>query len=162
MDRGEGVRKKTKEKKLVMELRDLSKGNYVLDRGGKLLLIDWFECGDKICMESILEVNGIQHKVHPYTELIQFAKPIELSDEWYVRLGFEKDRNGHWWKGWVTGYLEFIEGGMGYYYPQVGQSPEMSFQKEQIVTLCRIKYVHELQNLWYWITREELKLKENV
>jgi hypothetical protein len=144
-----------------MELKDLRKGNFVLDRGDNIIRIDWFEFRDKLCMDNTINVEGVVHRLHPFTEDIQYAKPIKLSDEWFERLGFQKDRNGNWWKGWVTGYLEFIAGGDGYYYPQVGQSPEMSFQKEQIVALCRIKYVHELQNLWYWIAREELVYTEN-
>ena len=144
-----------------MELKDLRKGNYVLDRSGNLIRIDWFEYGDKLCMDNTIDVKGVEHRLHPFTEYIQYAKPIKLSDEWFERLGFQKDRNGNWWKGWVTGYLEFIAGGGGCYYPQVGQSPEISFQKEQIVAICRIKYVHELQNLWYWIAREELVYTEN-
>jgi len=82
--------------------------------------------------------------------------PVILTEEWLTKFGFENIDYGHsrylinpdktirliWNNGWL--------------YPQIEQAPEMSSESTQVVSLDRIKYVHELQNLYYALTHEEL------
>lgn len=82
---------------------------------------------------------------------------IPLSDDWLIDFGFQKY---HAWEyRWMTGGLQLIETN-GFWYPAVFSHPEMSHEDDQCVSLNRIQYVHELQNLFFAITGEELELKE--
>ena len=44
------------------------------------------------------------------------------------------------------------------WYPSILQRAEMSFEEDQIIFLNRIEYVHELQNLFFAITKQELNI----
>lgn len=82
---------------------------------------------------------------------IDVIKPIEITEEWLVKLGFEKalyeknfplyyDRNN-------TGHFDAIS-----------VSVYDNFSRVKIVdkTVRTVKYVHELQNLYFAITQTEL------
>jgi hypothetical protein len=47
----------------------------------------------------------------------------------------------------------------GFYYPLYAQDPEMSHEDEQRVFMNRIESLHELQNLFFAITGQELELR---
>lgn len=66
-------------------------------------------------------------------------EPIELTDEWLIKLGYETD-GIEWWNGIIM--LGIYKDGLSYcpteeLHCRVGQE---------------IKYVHQLQNLYYSIT----------
>ena len=65
---------------------------------------------------------------------------IVLSDEWMIRLGFTKSSNFYYAKDF---YAFDLEHGVLYYGGSVNESS--------------IKCVHELQNLYYALTKIELK-----
>jgi hypothetical protein len=71
---------------------------------------------------------------------------------------FKKDDIGHYWRDFVTHYLELIPGKDGFY-PLCCELPEMGSEKEQKVAMNRVRYINELQNLVFAITGHELKLK---
>ena len=98
-----------------------------------------------------------QNRVIDYYNLE--IEAITLTEEWLVMLGFVKDGNGNHWINLQTHYLEFIYS-IGYFYPVYAQIPEMSHEDEQRVSLNRIQSVHQLQNLYFALTGEELKLKD--
>lgn len=81
-----------------------------------------------------------------YTEHDRFS-PIPLTYEWLLRFGFEKSR---------LGYFTIFCGSnvMSIYCFE-------DFSRVQIVTqtVSTIKHVHQLQNLYFALTGEELTLK---
>lgn len=79
----------------------------------------------------------------------------ELTKEYLIGVGFTKDNNNNYWKDLQTHYLELMPLN-GYWYPVYAQLPEMSHETEQRVTINRIKFVHELQNLFFVLTGNEL------
>ena len=81
--------------------------------------------------------------------------PIPLTRELLIKNGFTEDNSVHLWLNLQTHYLELITA-MDGYYPVYVQVPEMSSENEQRVSLTRINYVHQLQNLIYALTGEEL------
>jgi hypothetical protein len=134
-----------------MKANELRIGNLVKDSGGKILKIDWFE-RDKVCqrMTLMIEVNHplMTNEVRPLTERFEFIEPIPLTEEWLVKFGFKFTKNGSdiWYKEYC--FIEFdklikcyIEEGRG------------------IICLEHIKYVHQLQNLYFALTGEELTIK---
>ncbi len=91
---------------------------------------------------------GLQREYHSYNQLSQFVEPIPLTEEWLFEFGFEKKENN--WKqlcicnDWTYIYWERLAG------------VELSVNKYSVM-LTHIKYVHQLQNLYFALTGEELK-----
>ena len=80
--------------------------------------------------------------------LLSDLKPIPLTEEWLLKFGFELDYESHW-----SSTQEFL------LLEQLGDS---------YIKLCdghfhdsiEMKFVHQLQNLYFALTGEELKIKE--
>ena len=70
-----------------------------------------------------------------------YPKPIPLTEEWLVEFGFEKALNGWWSDNEIWSYND------GKFY--LGANTYLS----------NVKYVHQLQNLYFALTNEELTLK---
>jgi hypothetical protein len=94
------------------------------------------------------ELNENFNKVH---------KGIPITETFFTTNNFVYDGNntGIWWKNLQTHYLEMISGVDGWY-PVFIQMPELSSESEQRVGLRRIEYIHELENLFFVLTGEEL------
>jgi hypothetical protein len=79
------------------------------------------------------------------------AKPILLTEEWLLKFGFEKDeKNEYWfWKNCVSvsvlGYIELL-----------------SFNRQSFKTNIQLKYIHQLQNLYFALTGKELVVSNIV
>jgi hypothetical protein len=116
---------------------------------------------------NLVEVNG---KIEKITGVIQYGlyfncgycpnindwiKPIELTDEWFGRFGFEKDDSipfGDF--EYVIQYVIQCKSCM------IGISPEFEFYNG--IYSQYIKFVHQLQNLYFALTGQELKLNEEL
>lgn len=128
-----------------MNARELRIGNFIQDRAGKNLQIDWFE-RDVVCMN--MNVSGIN--VHPLTEDIKYIKPIPLTEEWLFRFGLVKQlENGRAkkmkiWKCPIYKTSNGLNYGFTIY----------AFAKK-----LNILYVHQLQNLYFALTNNELQPK---
>ena len=79
------------------------------------------------------------------------VKPIPLTEEWILKFGFEKDeKNEYWfWKKCVSvsvlGYIELL-----------------SFNRQSFKTNIQLKYIHQLQNLYFALIGEELVVSDAV
>lgn len=134
----------------MINLKELRLGNwvYILDIG-------------KCAQIKSIDSEGVTHHVmwgHVYADMIE---PIPLTEEILLKCGFIKDNNGNYWIDLQTHYLELMSSNV-YWYPVYAQTPEMSHQDEQRVSINRIQYVHELQNLFFAITGTELELKKDM
>lgn len=72
---------------------------------------------------------------------IEHFKPIPLTEEWLFKFGFEKALNGWWDKTETWCWKDDI------------------FYLGALSWLAECKYVHQLQNLYFALTGEELKTK---
>jgi hypothetical protein len=94
-----------------------------------------------------------KNQEHLYTHQNNELKPIPLTEEWLLKFGFGEELKDEW-KILVNGCWSFF---ICYYENQynhwVGCGAEYCHGKE-------IKYVHQLQNLYFALTNEELKIKE--
>lgn len=75
--------------------------------------------------------------------LIEIPKPIPLTEEWLLKFGFEYKSYGYGekeWKQW--NYKGFNLNGFEY------------------SSYLKIDYLHQLQNLYFALTNEELTIKE--
>ena len=75
-------------------------------------------------------------------------KPIPLTEEWLLKFGFEQDHSNQSWhhRVFVLNSFEIQE-----------LSMEVDKYSYEITT---IKYVHQLQNLYFALTGEELTIKD--
>ena len=71
-------------------------------------------------------------------------KPIPLTEEWLLKFGFLKCDNGSF-------YISFW--GRDYYYN------DCTLTMRGVNIQSKIEYVHQLQNLYFALTNEELTLK---
>jgi len=86
-----------------------------------------------------------------YFYLIEEIKPIELTEEWLLKMGFEKRAD---WQ-FVNSKL-VIE-----FWLIVNKKIDVRFRinENESIPIREIKYVHQLQNLYYALTGEELTIK---
>jgi hypothetical protein len=75
------------------------------------------------------------------------VQPIPLTEEWLVKFGFVKNNSG------------FYEQKRFTYHPEYGWKILSQWIKGW-VNVAEIKYVHQLQNLYFALTGEELKQEQ--
>ena len=78
---------------------------------------------------------------------IDVAKTIPLTEEWLKRFGFEKYNLNNFTLSW---------GGVLFYYRISDRSFRKGYQVMEKICFTEVKYVHQLQNLYFAITGEEL------
>lgn len=84
--------------------------------------------------------------------------PILLSEEWLKKFGFEKGGNYfskqiNSWDSTIYIILEDLD--YVIYFEEENMDERHA---NNYVSLCAIKYVHELQNLWFALTKNELNI----
>lgn len=126
----------------MIQLNELRYGNKMFFLGELVT----FESIGKIRKDGIFWIKTIEHGELQHKSF--HFKPIPLTDEWLLKFGFEKIENN--WK--VLDYVCF----------------KLSWERlaglvlvfdNESIFLPQIKYVHQLQNLYFALTGEELTLK---
>lgn len=136
-----------------MQINELRVGNKV-GSGNEIITVN------EIIESGINPKWGI-HDDNPYDEIsFDLIYGIPLTEEWLLKFGFEKDNSYDYRKGFICWQKEptdygtalikkcnwFIEcGGDDQYYH---------------VPVYYLQYVHQLQNLYFSLTGEELQLKQ--
>lgn len=135
-----------------MNANELRIGNWIADRGGKNWQIDYWESKNKVsAKEPIFNTQGFEFSAHPFTEYVDFLKPIQLTEKWLLDFGFKDgvtlDNDKYkididYYDGWIFNYREKDKFGHAdvFLYPS------------------SIYYVHQLQNLFFSLTNEELTI----
>ena len=113
-----------------------------------------------------IEYNQPTKKVYTTVQESTFSvnveklfKPIPLTEEWLVRFGYRKNSHGHYDMGF--GLMRVIKHNKNLH---VYSNGFRTWSNEDILGgfswgKTRIGYVHQLQNLYFALTGEELKLK---
>lgn len=88
--------------------------------------------------------------------------PIQLTDEWFEKFGFYRDGE-YWCKGindykYCFKYRDWAENWA--FYQEFTDSPDDRDDGVKYPISFDIKYVHQLQNLWFALLFEELTIKE--
>ena len=126
----------------MIQKQELRHNNFVKDRGGKTLQIDYFEL-DKVCQKVELQYGQIGH---PLTEYFDYLEPIKITDEilsktkpnlleWFCEGSYmlvKDEEFGHCFKVRNASHTKEIE--FGYF-----------------------RFVHQLQNLYFCLTGKELE-----
>lgn len=103
----------------------------------------------------VIESNNTMSK-HP----ISWFEPIPLTEDWLLKMGFDRKKN------YVTEYFQYgkmekyrihcyKDGAMQLALPISDENGVVTFAPP----LVEFNYVHQLQNLYFALTGEELKIK---
>jgi len=105
------------------------------------------------------EPKGHTHKIERLDESsTRIRHGIKLTEEWLIKFGFMKDYNGIYWTDLEVEYLELIPSfSKKHWLPRYVQI--VGFESESEVRLNKIKFVHQLQNLFFALTGTELEMK---
>lgn len=126
-----------------MNAREFRIGNYVgqdINSWSKIVAI--------LPNKIIADFKGLGGMMETHLPAEQML-PIPLTEEWLVKFGFKKVIDDARYNEWLVGKLciEFDEKGC---YFTGGECVYYS---------CNIKYIHQLQNLYFALTGEELTIK---
>ena len=131
-----------------MKPQDLRIGNYVYYEHtthivsgihGNKVYSWWVKNGEPVIE---YERGGVEE--NPYMNLISQHESIPLTEEWLIKLGFEKNITTDLYPTFSYDILNVNDGIV--YVLNYG-------------FVNHIKYVHQVQNLYFTLTGEELKLK---
>lgn len=105
--------------------------------------------------------EGEEFKVTPYTLVIFEREPemfnaVRLTDEHLKQFGADMSGDPTFILNTIDGTLFLVKNKNGQYYPNIFVSAEMSSFDAQCIGLNMIESVHELQNLYYALTGQEL------
>ena len=127
-----------------MKSNELRIGNLVMYSNGNILF--------KVIGISEFGID-IENKVEKtYIEYDEF-EPILLTKEWLLNLGFKKDVDGSFMKNDISIFLD--KRFKTNLFLQENQDNFKWFSYE-----CKIQYVHQLQNLYFALTSDELIFKQ--
>lgn len=118
-----------------MEAKNFRIGNWIYDKTFK----------KEIQFKSFYGLCNIENNIDNY-------KPIPLTEEWLLKFGFEKQM------AWTYRIHMFGDKWLVVYLGQKG----WSINNKNYPDFMKLDYVHQLQNLFFAITGEELKLTETV
>jgi len=123
----------------------------------------WVKDGKPVIEYEAKDSSGTHVEV-PYIDVVSQHEPIPLTEEWLEKLGLIKrnqteelpeelqqpdiDEDGDIWYTWVKGVFNL----------EIQSNGEIWF--ELYSHYKHIKWVHELQNLYFALTEEELTLQE--
>ena len=141
-----------------MKSQDLRIGNYlyyehtthiVSGVHGNKVYSWWVKDGEPVIEYEAKDISGTQVE-NPYIDVISQYEPIPLTEEWLIKLGFEKltDSNDGF-KNTTYTYTKGIS--FIVYFDGVRLSTNFWMGNEK-------HYVHQLQNLFYVLSGEELTL----
>ncbi len=119
--------------------------------------------------EEVLKIGIIDFGEFEHSNLLEELEPIPLSEIWLKNLGFDVERvyEGHTKKvvsltcyimGWYVTWEKFIIGK-----PLEYSMWTDSLKKKPELGTCihsHLKYVHELQNIYFALTKKELIIKK--
>ena len=128
-----------------MNARELRIGNYLEDSKGR------------ICRVSELNETKITAPAMSGSTTSIPNKPIPLTEEWLLRFGFKKNENDEPQIDTNEGSALSISMRHTPYKYTAWHVVKQEF-KYWIISEC--KFVHQLQNLYFALTGEELKLKQ--
>ena len=112
---------------------------------------------------KVFEIAGTSPE-YPFLNTIEFGvgvvewhtiKSIPLTDEWFIKFGATKDKDYNVHNTLSInddyGYILFVHTEKGY-------DVFIHINDHSVLLYNEIQYVHQLQNLYYAITGEELKI----
>lgn len=106
---------------------------------------------------KIIEVIGLEKNRVVFSGMFLHewqAKPIQLNEEWLIKLGFEKQKGIYrsFYQSNDNNYLSICFDEDRYYFMDVNEDPSFS----------GFNHVHQLQNLYFALTQTELSYENET
>jgi len=132
-----------------MEAKELRIGNYVIVDNPKHhpSLKKEVSVITSVSEESVGIQCDVELHYYDIGQRLVFIKPIPLTEEWLIKFGFVYDEN--------TGFFRSVV--FGRIYIDNGRHTFCFCNKNGILKV--VEYVHQLQNLYFALTGEELEIK---
>jgi hypothetical protein len=134
-----------------MKSTELRLGNLIDDSGIPSIINNFDEWGI-----SVYDANGdLTSEIYRQCGLF---KPIPLTEEWLIKFGFES-----WGKdeyGYVNYVLHNVIDGTSNFVIGLSDDNPIPMIDNNLCCWSEFKYVHTLQNLYFALTGEELKIKD--
>ena len=92
-----------------------------------------------------------------YKDRMEDCKPIPLTEEWLLKFGFESKQNGLY-KPFKGGCIR-LNVGIASLFIGSDYSLNTAMDYDYVELPNEIEYVHQLQNLYFALTGEELEIK---
>jgi len=89
-----------------------------------------------------------------YSQFISFIEPIQLTEEWLLRFGFKLEKDVDYFY-----VIKTKQKGITLEVEPNGRTILFDNKNIKFIDILPIKYVHQLQNLYFAITGEELEVK---
>ena len=140
----------------MIDPKELRIGNIVKDRGGKAIRVDFLEHiqdGYNTKFGQLVFLEGTE--VHPMTEYSDYANPIPLTHEILLKTGFQYDETDEQYTICSIDF-EASEEDVDRHFSLWSENKE---DFECYFADIPIKSVHQLQNLYFALTGEELEIK---
>lgn len=100
----------------------------------------------------LTRVKGVNEKeILVNTLFVESIDPIPLAEHWLLKLGFEKTKANEYFIDKPTV--------LGIRFNQIGKTRAIVFRTQSVEVSPICEYVHQLQNLYFALTGEELILK---
>jgi len=143
---------------ITIKENELRIGNWIIDRGGKEWQIDHWETMNKVSAKpQTMMCDGFLMETHPYTEYVDYLYPIPLTEEWLIKFGFIKV--GSEWKLFPCFEVQIIVFNEDNYNGVMFYTRTIHTNYTPIYCGNYINYVHQLQNLYFALTNQELEIK---
>lgn len=112
-----------------------------------------FVIAEDVCQIRGEKISFISGSIIKYKHIA----PIELNEDWLLKFGFEKKQIREELKNKLGDYAFSLSGVSFFTLIQDSDGFMLSKFETYIIT---VKYVHQLQNLFFALTGEELTIKE--
>lgn len=138
----------------MIDPRELRIGNILQsidkDGDGSVIIVKEFSLGgvNPFVSQAGYEYEYVYEKTDYYDWY--WVVPIELSPEWMVKLGFEKNLGGHYMDIKDLGFMNYDNGIL-----EIGIMAKYPIAAVE----SKIRYVHQLQNLYFALTGEEITIQ---
>jgi hypothetical protein len=113
-------------------------------------LIRWKSTND---IEAVVDIKSSGKYQTINNIRITDAEPIPLTEEWLLKMGFEKDYQDDYMMVWR---------GVTFYFRISDKSLRRDFGIKTKISIINIEYVNQLQNLFYLLTGKELTINEKI
>jgi hypothetical protein len=147
-----------------MKSQELKIGNFIFDDEGNLVRITGFKpfghstrCDEEEGCDLLIDIYSQDGQIRKNYEVdINYGKPIPLDEEWLLKFGFYKcSYDFLFWEHPKLKSVDFA--GINW---ADEDFPEYQFLNVSInENIIQINYIHELQNLYFVLTNEELTFK---
>lgn len=110
-------------------------------KANEIRIGNWFDFYGRPMQVRPITINDIFYG--------KIYEPLPLTEEWLIKFGFKKP--AHSWNGDIFHLTEWDEFPLNW---------AVAMDKNGAILVLKLKYVHQLQNLYFALTGEELTIKE--